>query len=292
MSEPLVDDFMVELRERFPTYAPIFGMFPEIDEILKWAITDLDENNVSEFSVRLEESEFWKSRSAEKRNWDLESARDPGTAKRRREQRQATIRRRAQAYGISLTDDQITSIAETSLGWSFSDQELNDAILANDSATSTGVGTLSATADDIMVLARDYLLQVPPAEARRLAAEIEKGTVTVDGITNQFRREAGASFPQFEEALGAGLTLRDATSSIRAHVSNTLGMPESMIDFNNDRWTDLIDHVDESGQRRMMTRAEAGRWARKQAEYTKTDEARQVATGIVNSVSQMMGKKK
>lgn len=281
--------FEEDLKTRFPDLWHLAQMFPELHNLMVTALNE--EWEPARFDSELTQTWFWQSRSAEKRNWDIESQRDPGTANRRREQRKTTITARASAYGIRLDPETLDSLVELSLGWGYSDQEITNAILAQGEGTEIGFGDITAQADDIVALGRDYLMAVSSYDAEQMAIKIERGELTVDGIRKRFSDQARAAFPQFAAQLSDGMSIADATSSIRSHVGNLLGMSADQIDFNEDRWTDLIDHVDESGNRRMMTRAEAGRWARgTQTEYRNTDEAHQLVAGVVSGVAKSMGR--
>jgi len=175
------------------------------------------------------------------------------------------------------------------LAWSFSDQEIDEVILGNATGEPLGSGTLLAGADDIIALGRDYLMSITQTEAERIAIALEKGDMTMDGVTSEFKRQASTAFPQFAESLDSGFTVREATTSMRTKLGNTLGIAPELIDFNDDRWADVIDHVDSSGNRRMMTSAEAGRWARTQPEFATSDGSKSIAANVVHQISGIMG---
>lgn len=294
MAEALDPGFEKDLQTRFPDLWHISKVFPEIGELMRRALEGDGESGGSwepaYFDAQLRQTEWFRSRSDAKRRWDIESERDPGQAERRRETRTNTISDRASTWGITIPPNELATIVEQSLAWDYTDAELDDLIASYGEGGGVRGGTAGASAQEIIALGREYLHTIPQADAERFALKILQGEMTMDGVKANLASQAGQAFPQFADQISSGYSIADATASMRGHVSQILDIDPMQIDFNDDRWTDLIDHVDEQGQRRMMTRSEAGRWARKQTDYRNTDQSRQIVAGLLQSVGQTMGK--
>jgi len=276
------------IRERFPDIAELIDVFPELGDIMQEAI-DKDLSN-ADFDALIKASNWWTSRSKSARDWDTGVQSDPMQAERRRQQRTRTLTQKASAYGITLSEADLRALVEQSLRWGYTEDELNSFILSKGNSSEIGPGSISANADEITSLARSYLIGMTPQEANNYALKIGKGEMTLDGVRSLFRNQAAQAMPQFADQINNGFSITDATSGVRNQVANILGISADEIDFNDDRWTDLIDKVDESGNRRMMTRSEAGRWARTQGSYRNTDQANSLVRNLVDSVGKALGK--
>lgn len=255
---------------------------------------DAIENDVSEqdFDAQVRRSNWFVSRSDSARKWDTETLRDPAQAERRRQMRTRTWVQSASSFGIQLDQTDLRQLTEDSLRWDYTQDEMNAFILSRGVPGEIKGGSISVDANEITKIARGYLVGIDKRTAQEYAMKVGRGEMTVDGVKSLYREQALQSFPQFSNQIQNGFSILDATSGIRDQVSKTLGISANQIDFNDDRWTDLIDKVDSKGNRRMMTRAEAGRWARTQDGYRTTDQANNLARNVVSMIGKSLGKVK
>jgi hypothetical protein len=279
--------YIDQLAEDFPDIARLTSTFPDLAQL----ITDAEAGGWSslQFEQQLWKTNWWITRSESARLWDTAGVNDPGQADRRRDARRAEMETTLARWGATVSATDLADLVEESLRWDYTEQEQSNALASMVGATPTSGGDISANADAITEEARKYMLQITGTESQRLALEIERGHLTLDGLRSSFKQSALASFPQFESYLNKNQTIDDATFNVRNQVANVLELDPASIDFNDDRFLDLIDYDPGTGDRRMMTRAEAGRWARTQPEYRKTEGAQQKAASLKATLLQGMG---
>lgn len=279
-----------ELLQTFPAVAFLINTWPELRDLFIRA--EANGWGPDEFQQQLWQTSWWRTRSANARDYDALRQTDPAEAQRQDEQQAALIESNAIRLGVRLNQADLDELVQTSLRWGYSDQELQNAIIdLGEEVGSTAVtGTIQVTTDDLIKLARQYMVNLSPENAHTYATQIERGNLTVDGVESLFRDQAKAAFPHLISQLEDGYNLYDITSNIRGKVASLLEISPEMIDLTSEKWSGLMDgYTNTDGTLRLPTYAEAAQFAREQPEWAGTDNAKKVGASITRTLLSELG---
>lgn len=277
-----------EIKKRFPTMA-FYLDHPEIGPILRDALAQ--NMTPDQLWGRLIETNWWKERSASARQWESLVNTDPGEANRQRGRRRLEIQQAAQRFGIVLTDQQLTDIVEQSLAWSWNENEWMQVLgaAARNQPAATH-GQLGDSATTLRNIARNYLIPINEKDIREWAILIMEGSQTEASFEQWVRGQSKARFTWLADEIDRGIAPAQYFAPIRETVSRLLEINIDDIDLTDPQWSELTEFVDDNGNRRGMTLAEARQWARNRPEWARTDNARQDAANMVNQLGTIFGK--
>jgi hypothetical protein len=279
-------DEIEAIKKKYPNLA-YYVLHPELGPILLDAYRENWDATQLQFAIT--NTTWWRERSASARQWESLRLQDPGEADRMARKKQADIVLLAAQNGITLTGDQTWDLAQQSLQWGWSDNELRIS-LAQQARTSTSMsGNLAATSSQIKALARNYLVKLNDADARDWAIRIFEGSQTIDGAEAWLRTQSKQRFGWMAGDIDAGTTPELYFRPLKNIVADTLEMNPEDIDLMDPKWGTLTQFVDGNGYQRGMTYTEAAKWARQQPEYRKTRTANQRAASITASLAEIMG---
>jgi hypothetical protein len=291
----LTDD---EIAAMFPIYAVLLAD-PEIGPILREAASRNEDEAWLE--ARLQNTEWWQARSETARQWDLMLTQDPQTANQRREAVMAELRDIFGQLGFTQSEETIRDLAEQALRLGWTETQITDSVLAlvPDAAPGPGTsgpgagGTLVADMQTIRQSGRDYFHTVSDQTAFEWAKAVAGGTLTMEGITEQFRRQAELSFAWAAPGLQSGFTMAQLMQPMQDTISQTMDLAPQQIDFQGDSyWGNLLYLPGEDGQVRAPTTKDALTLARRHVDYKQTSDAQQRTTNFVETAARRMGAKR
>jgi hypothetical protein len=181
-------------------------------------------------------------------------------------------------------------LAEDSIRWGWSEGEITQAIAAEATFGQTQAGTISASTNDLRALSRAWLVPLGDDALFRWAQNIAAGSQTVDGFRSYLQQVAQQRFPDLAGQMASGVAPGEYFAPYQSIIAQTLEIPEAEIDFNDSRWSQVIDFVDEQGNRRPMSNYEVQRFARTQPEYDQTGQAVSDAYTLADGIGRMFGR--
>jgi peptidoglycan hydrolase-like protein with peptidoglycan-binding domain len=258
ISRTAVDPTDKQILERYGPAMYAYRLHPEIGNILRWsAAAGYDEGRLWGL---LEQTQWYRESSDSQRRWDDLNVTDPATAQQQRDQRVAMLQDSARRLGVYADPRTVNDIAEDSLTFGWDENQINDALSALiPEGTGEGIdpgGTVAVDAGSLKAEASKWLVTLGDVEAQDMAARIARGELTPDGASMLFREQAKVRFPYagMTQLIDQGIAPSEYFREHQARIADRLGLPMQAVNWNDDRWTQVLDYADpKSGQRRPMT---------------------------------------
>lgn len=272
---------------------------PELGPILRRA-AELDYDEAT-LQGELFRTQWWQSHSPPMREWERTLAEDPAKARRLREQKALDIRVAVSRLGLQVSPEEVQQMADSALRFSWSDNELLDALASHidfqsTAPTATDVtskGSAAAFNAQLDKLEEDYLVRLGAETRADFIRDFVAGRMTEEGVQTYFLTQAKSRLPHLAEHLDNGITVKNFFAPILDDAARLLEISPAQIDLLDDeRWRGLVEWSDpRSGMIRPPTRAEASRFVRGMPEFRYTDQGRQAAAGLGEVFTRIMGRK-
>ena len=283
----LSDEAIAELKRSYPHLAYMLNI-PGLGDFFE-EIYNSGTLTQGEFEQRFWASPWFRSHSDSARSWDILVETDPATATQDRLQTIQQLELLAGQAGLRIAPETLKTMAEQILRWGLDENDMVG-MLADAGGQVGGTGTINATVQELKQRARAYFVNLSDAQAQAYALDIFAGRLTKDGVFAQFHDDARAFYPHFADSLDRGLTLDQATYSMRSHVAGLLNMTAEQIDLTDQRFAHLIDYTDENGNRRMKDLTEVTKWSRQQDEFRSGVQGMKEGSELAMNFLGLMGK--
>lgn len=236
---------------------------------------------------------YWKTHSDSQRQWAQLKKSDPSTAKERLANAQESVSALAAYEGIDL-GARLGAISEAvASGKVTSEAQIKRMILAEAQYNPTAAaGGLTAQASQIKARGDDYGVSMTGQGAFDWAKKMEGGTADAGVIDEYLKQQAVSRFGSnatIVSALDRGQTVRQALDPQLAQVSDLLEIDPDTIKLTDPKWSAILEQPDQQVGLRVMTSAEAARWARSQDAYKKTANGQATAASLAESISKAFG---
>ncbi len=278
------EDWEQVVKERFPAWSWALD-HPELGPILAEAAEN--EFTVDTFDSQLRATDWFSSRSAAERAWDLDEA-DPANEaeiQRQIEAEAGDIRDIAGRLGAELSDDAISALARDALRRGLSQDEITGQIVA--STSSFSAGSLTAAEDQISTLAGQYMVSIDEETRRSLAGKKVTGEMTDAGLLSYVKNVASSQFPHMAELIGQGISLKEYTAPHRNLVASMLGRTVNDIDLTKE-FRDVLS-IGDNADVRPMTLSETEKYVRSQDAYWQGQQGQGELNSMVNGLSRALG---
>lgn len=209
-------------------------------------------------------------------------------------------------YGITLTPEQVTSIADQFGGNVTTDSDaVKNAIVSfyqyNPNDTNSGVA--NDIANSIQGVAGQYFIPLSDQSLGTLVksalkgASVESPYQTTEnataGYTEYAKQTASSLYPTLADAINRGITVQDAASPYAEVASSVLGVDPSTIDWSQAKWNAAFNTTDpQSG---VPTTQSLSQWQKTlmsdpQYGYSKTQQAMDQASSMADALLNEFGK--
>lgn len=286
-----------EIRQQYPTLAFLVND-PEIGPLLKDAVDPNKGFSPQEFQARLYQTNWWKSRSAVKRNMETMAHTDPGEYKRLLTDAASKTRLFARQLGYNLSSNEIRWIATTNLnnGVQVGSEEFMLQMRnflskkkAKDFDVAGGVSAAAMKAREIA--ARQYYVPFSDAEAKQWGIDLALGMKDEAAFQNHMLVRAASMYPHLKQLLYQGQSMEDIFSGHRELIAQELEISPNQIDFTKDFKKVLYQVDPETGKPRPMTLHETQTLARQDSRWWGTSGGRKADAGMANFMLKMFGKR-
>ncbi len=273
------------VAERFPAYQHMLD-HPELGPLLEEAAEG--EFELSTFEARFRATEWFTSRSAAEREWDLFADDPANEAERDRQiaERAGTVRDLSAQLGAELSDDAITALATEALRRGLSEDEVVGQITA--STTSYSAGSLTAAEDQIAALAAGQLIDVDAETRRSLAVRLVNGEMNEDGLRSYVTNIAKSQHPQFSKFIDQGISVAEYLAPQRNTIASMLGRNPADIDLMSPEFS-AVTRMGDGSDLRAMTLDETTRFVRSRDDYWQGSQGQEELFGMVNGLSRALG---
>lgn len=233
-----------------------FADIPEVARILNRVAND--EISADEANNLFKGSDWYRSTTANMREWHAFQKTDPEDAKRRKQANLDNITNLARAAGIANPDprrlEQINDMA-LALGWS--DIEVRRALAAEVRYDPDGAKT--GTLAELKNMTREWLVPLSDHAMTAWAQSIVAGTKTMDDFREYNRTQAKSMFPGIGAALDdPEMTVRQYLDPYAQDTAQLLGINPEDIDWGKDpKYMRAFNQIDpKTNQRTIMSRAD------------------------------------
>lgn len=268
---------------------------PELRVLLLDA-TDSTPWSPQRFQAALYKTNWWRKQSESQRQWALKKAVDPAQAHQEAAVMSQQIQMQAQRMGVTMTPAELKYTTEVALQRGITSANdplvLNTVIGISHHLGRGGPGGIQTTQTAINNYARgEFYTQLPPLTIAKWADWISAGTKTMDDFKAAMANQTVKSMPWMAQQIQGGATLHDIVGPLQQLVANELeyASPTQVNVMSDPRWRGLLGVRNSKGQMVMPTQSDVITMARRQPEWQKTSNGRQMINGLAQSLMKTFG---
>lgn len=283
---------VTSITDQYPAFAPLLKI-PEVAELIIKASTPGAQWNSTKFQAQLQGTKWWKQNSISAQNWIVTQLTHPGEAARQQGAMAQQIHAAAATEGIVLKPGDLGDLVDNALKNGWTSGQIQNQVAQHAVAGTLHAGTVQATATNLGNIAGDYGVPVSHMTAFQWSKKIAAGTATQDGFTAYAQNQAKALYPHLGEQIDQGFTVRQIADPY-LQVAQQLGVlaNPATADLSHTKWTAALQGRDAKGA--IVGPMTLDGWSRKimddpQYQWDRTDNARQAATSLVQSLGQTFG---
>lgn len=284
------------VRTNFPTDAWLLDI-PDVKNVLEQAVANGD--SAQQIQAAMQQTQWWQTNSQAVKNYEQQKANNPAdynfdTPGSIASQTLSQVIATAGQIGIHLSADQERAVAQQSMmfGWTSAQLQQNIAGFATyngpDSTNASGVAAqLRATAAQYYITPNDQTLQ-------SWVRGIAEGDQSMQQFQAEMARQASLKWTGFAPQLQQGYNMVQLTDSLRTDAAKTMEVDPSQIDFqSNPFYANILDYVppnSQDGVHRVMTLSEMDRYLKSSDQWGRTQQARDQASQLEQTITQTFGK--
>jgi hypothetical protein len=246
------------------------------------------------FQQRLMQTDWWKRTSDTQRTFYALKTGDPATYRRRQEELKSQIRDIGGqlGYGIDVLDEgYLNHFADKALEFGLSTRQIQQ-MIADEITPLVGASETGNTLAQIRQVQQNYSYMIDNPTLQHWSREINSGRQTVENFENMVKQQMKGLFPNLAGQMDSGMTFKQIIDPYRQVLSKEFdGRSAEDFDFMGDpKWRHVIDYVDEkTGVHRTMSMMELQKYARSQAEWRNTKNAKDQVSQIGEQLLQSFG---
>ena len=247
---------------------------------------DQDSTNGAQWlQYKISQTNWWRTHSKTARQLVATYNNDPAEYQRQLDFQKESIRAMASRLGVNLTEDRLQAIAEKSLAENLSEFEQRYLITSGPWSTNAS----SPIRTQVRQAFSNYLLPYNQSLADDATGNIINQQWTIDNLNSVLAEQAKQLYPHLAAQLDSGMTMQQIVDPYRQVIARTLEMSPDSVDFQDPRWRQALDYVDDKGNHRLMTLTEAAQFARSQPEYDYTSQKLSDAASLGNTILKTFG---
>lgn len=286
------NDPLVEFRRKYPEFAWLTGIQdPAIQQLLKDAAAKPGGMDAAEFQGRLFATPWWQTTPPSRRQWIYEANADPASAQAKRARTITLVTDMATTMGFD-NGPWIGALAEQALENGWDDAQIRDQLANRMGQYASGqvmFGTTGASMDAIKALGSKYLIGVSQQDAWNWTREIMAGSQTMEGVESILTQQARNLYPHLSAQLNDG-TFSQVVATYQNQIAQLLEKNPADVFLADPKYQKVLDFVDDSGNRRMMTNYELGQYVRSMPEWRYTTSAREQSAELGQKLLETLGK--
>lgn len=267
----LSGNFIDEAKKIYGAAVSLYEV-PELGRLFAEAF--INQWSTDEFLRRFDQTEWAKQRTIAQEAFDILEASDPTEATNLVNTTLASVRTTVGGLGLTLTDEQLTTIAKSAARNKWTGQQFESAVgaeairIANQGTTQTPI-----TMQQVKSVAQDYGTPLADADAKRWTDDIASGTRTLEQLVQSQRATAKGLYSAIADRLDTE-TFTDIVQPYRQIAGQTLEMDPSALNLSDTRWSRLFaPNPENPTEQRMMNLTEWTTFVRSQPEWQNTANA-------------------
>lgn len=241
---------------------------PEVKSILvdmaKNQPVGMDAAGVAEYAKeavrRVSQTDWYHNTDEKSRLWHGLQNSDPAEAQTRVRKQTGTFQRMATKMGINIAPDRLSALAESSLKFDWTPEDIQSALGAEFKYDPTNQ-TQNTTVSAMRQKASQYLVPLSAQAIEQWTSGLLSGTYTEADYDQYLKDMAKSMFPQLSAAIDSGKSVAQWLDPYKQIASNNLDLPAESIDFADPKWKTALEQVDpKTGEKSVMTLTD---WERK-----------------------------
>lgn len=303
-SSSVGQDAINAVQQQYPNLAWLLSV-PEVAPlIIQAAQTNMDP---AQFQAEFESTNWYKSSSDTVRNWITEVETNPGQANADLSAQESAIYATVSQLGLGALPQQIVWLAQQSLAFGWTDQEIKDHIanytqfnaqgqaFLSINGITAGAGTpgeLQANINSINTEAAKYLVPISASTAQAFAKSLANGTMDTAGVDAYMAQQATSLYPSIAGAIKQGITPADYVTPYKEVAAQLLGISPNAIDMTQSKWNRALTAPGPGGVPNAMSLYD---WQQTlmqdpQYGYMNSVNAKDRASSIAQGLGEMFGK--
>jgi hypothetical protein len=233
------------------TYGYIGAYLLQQPELLPILVSAGLENwDQAQFDGAVVATQWWQTTSQAQRNFQEIQATDPGEAAQQVAQMQDTLLGQAQSLGVTIPQADLQNLATMAVTYGWSSDVITQTLRAGGgfSTPSTSFGASATFADQAQQLAGEYNIQLSASQLATYVKANVAGTLTADGLQQQFAAQASQQNPWMAASIAQGVTPSQYLSSYASAAASTLGIDPSDVNWTDPKWSSALLTTNAQGQ--------------------------------------------
>jgi len=283
------------VQQNYPSLAWLVND-PEIGPLLLQAVDPNTGFDANTFQSKLQETNWFRSRSRQERENEILAHTDPATLQAEQYGYHAELRALANEFGASLNDAQVTWLTAVGLngGYAANSAIMRDSIaaLVDPRQAALGFGSAGEAKHAVESLARgQWFANVNGLNLGQWGTSIVAGRDSLESVNARYASEAWNMYPHLREQITGGQTLADIVNPYRQIIAEELEMGSvEQVDMNNPEWRQLLQWRDPaSGEIRLPTASEVQTMARSRPQWWNTSNGREADASSTRGLLEVFG---
>jgi hypothetical protein len=286
------------IQEEFGSLWDVYNEDAELKKVIDTSVKEGWFNDPIKMEEKLRNTNWFRRTESSARKYVIDQSTDPATAEATKNKRLEYVRAESLKRGVTLSEATLDDLAEKSLKFGWTEQQITNGIGSEAVATANRGGTQGitdlrrgSTGTQLREIADNYGIKVSDTMLDQWTAEILQGTKTNVQFTDQMKNQASTMYRSLAPQIEKGVDVKTATSMYTNMATATLGIDASTIDWSQDKWNKALNYQDpKTNEYRQMDSWEWNRYLRAQPEWKKTDEAKEAYRNLAFSLASGFGK--
>jgi hypothetical protein len=254
--------------------------------------------NQGEIDAAMYATPWWQKYSAGQKAWQQQIGTDPASAAQAIAQQSALITEQAQSMGVTLTPDQLNSMATRSASMRYTTEQITEELKAAYQSPAAGGSPIGTAAEMQAAVRQSAGAYLTPSSDNMVnwwtSAAIKGGQNTAQmqaELNNYLGKQAAQRFPWMASAISMGMTPKDYLAPYTQQAATTLAISPDSIDWTDPKWTGALlqNHPDGTVSPFSADQFNKNLMQNPQYGYSKTAGAIKSAYDTVQTIQQTFG---
>jgi hypothetical protein len=290
----MAEDWKTAAKDSYGWIVDLYDSVPALQSVIDKAVAEKWDG--TRFVNAIKSTAWYKDKQQSELKYIELKTSQPGEFSAQVQDKQNTIETYAKSLGFTLSDKQLNTLANQALRFDWSDQELaqyvGTEITRKPKEDGQRVGlNQTQVAVNLRSLADKYGINLNGKDLNGYSAQVIKGEMSEQQITDNFRNLAKTLYPSLANQLDSGMTVTDIAQPYQNIAAQILEVDPTTIDISKPKYGKLFDFTpQQNGQARMMSQTEWTKYVRSLPEWKKTDNYRQAYSSMATNLARVFGK--
>jgi hypothetical protein len=292
------DSWKTVIQEEFGSLWDVYNEDADVKKVIDQSVKEGWFDDPIKLEQKLRNTNWFRRTESSARKYAIDQSTDPATAEATKNKRIELVRAESLKRGVALSEATLGDLAEKSLKFSWTEQQLTNSIGSEAVATANRGGTQGltdlrrgSTGTELREIADNYGLKISDTMLDQWTAQILQGTTTKVQFTDQMKNQASTMYRSLAPQIEKGVDVKTATSMYTNIAASTLGVDPATVDWTQDKWNKALNYQDpKTNEYRQMDSWEWNRYLRSLPEWQETDDAKNTYRRAAFTLAQAFGK--